>query len=136
MGWTIVIVEASKADREILKNLFSRFLKDPKTLETSKKEDFTQILKKQLPDLIICDYAHPETTGREFWEIAQTYAPSSPFVYLTEKMDPSIIKETILAESYGTIIKGGQDNLKVEVGSLISRILIDKSAGLLTKPLF
>lgn len=127
MSWKIIIVEDFQPDIILLKKCLNRLLKEPTIFVTEKKAVFKLLLKQNTTvDVILCDFHLPESTGREFWEIAQDISPSTPFIYITGDLDPTIANETILAEAYSYIIKRSFERLQGDVAQLISKILIDR----------
>jgi diguanylate cyclase (GGDEF)-like protein len=79
----LVIVEDSEADAELIGRHLAKagILADIQRVQTER--DFVSVLQKTRPDLILSDFSLPQFDGLRALDIAVTYAPETPFIYVS-----------------------------------------------------
>ena len=79
----LVIVEDSETDAELIGRHLAKsgLLADIQRVQTER--DFVSALQKRRPDLILSDFSLPQFDGLRALDLAVTYAPETPFIYVS-----------------------------------------------------
>ena len=79
----LVIVEDSETDAELIGRHLAKagILADIQRVQTER--DFVSVLQKRRPDLILSDFSLPQFDGLRALDLAVTYAPETPFIYVS-----------------------------------------------------
>lgn len=110
----------------LLTYILKKLLIQPQIVELNGIKHFNFLSSSSShPNLIICDYYLPGTSGFEFFNLSKEIYPNTPFIFYTGSIDRSIAQETILAEAYAYIIKGSMENLQVSLAKIISKIILE-----------
>ncbi|EEF60976.1 hybrid sensor histidine kinase/response regulator [Pedosphaera parvula] len=91
----ILLVEDDATDAELIKHALRKdgFIFTFQRVETS--EDYMEAIDKEVPDVILSDYALPSFDGYTALSIAQKKCPDVPFIFVTGTMGEEVAIETL-----------------------------------------
>lgn len=81
-----------------------------------------------VPDVVISDYNLPSCNGLEILQIVQEVDPNLPFIFLTGTIqDEELAANTILAGTWGYILKKHMSDLEARLKPLLKRVVFNIS---------
>jgi diguanylate cyclase (GGDEF)-like protein len=79
----LVVVEDSETDAELIGRHLAKGGLMAEIQRVQTERDFVSALQKRRPDLILSDFSLPQFDGLRALDLAVTYAPETPFIYVS-----------------------------------------------------
>ena len=101
----VLLLEKNQADINAIIQQVKRINSKSEFQSAISKSNFEQKLKSFKPDLILANYQLPALSGIKALEIAQTHAPDTPFIFVTNAQNEETAAECIKRGASDYILK-------------------------------
>lgn len=113
---TILLIEDSKTDADLIKRQIWKAAHFPKIRHISRYEQLGKALAMARPDIILCDYNLQGHTGLDVLEFVKGKVGKMPFVFVTGTLNnEELAAETILSGASGYILKKHMNELHTKL---------------------
>jgi DNA-binding NarL/FixJ family response regulator len=117
----IILVDDHKMFREGLRFLLSKIKTTEIIAEAENGEQFLELLKKIIPDLVLMDINMPKMNGIEATEIARSKYPDLKVIALSMNGDETYYSQMIHAGANGFVLKqSGSEELEEAIETVIN----------------
>jgi PAS domain S-box-containing protein len=107
----ILLLEDDPVDVELIQTTLKNGGIEANLICVTRRSDFSEILKTQLPDLILSDYVLPSFDGIAALKIAQQFCPQVPFIMVSGMLGEERAIETLKQGATDYVLKQRLDRL-------------------------
>jgi len=107
----ILLLEDDPVDVELIQTTLKNGGIEANLICVTRRSDFSEILKTQLPDLILSDYVLPSFDGIAALKIAQQFCPQVPFIMVSGMLGEELAIETLKQGATDYVLKQRLDRL-------------------------
>jgi PAS domain S-box-containing protein len=101
----ILLLEDDPVDVELIQTTLKNGGIEANLICVTRRSDFSEILKTQLPDLILSDYVLPSFDGIAALKIAQQFCPQVPFIMVSGMLGEELAIETLKQGATDYVLK-------------------------------
>lgn len=101
----ILLLEDDPVDVELIQTTLKNGGIEANLICVTRRSDFSEILKTQLPDLILSDYVLPSFDGIAALKIAQEFCPQVPFIIVSGMLGEELAIETLKQGATDYVLK-------------------------------
>ncbi|MFZ1025751.1 MAG: response regulator [Limnoraphis robusta] len=101
----ILLLEDDPVDVELIQTTLKNGGIEANLICVTRRSDFSEILKTQLPDLILSDYVLPTFDGIAALKIAQEFCPQVPFIMVSGMLGEELAIETVKQGATDYVLK-------------------------------
>ncbi|MEA5542197.1 response regulator [Limnoraphis robusta Tam1] len=101
----ILLLEDDPVDVELIQTTLKNGGIEANLICVTRGSDFSEILKTQLPDLILSDYVLPSFDGIAALKIAQEFCPQVPFIMVSGMLGEELAIETVKQGATDYVLK-------------------------------